>query len=143
MAEMSTAQRAIKYRRETDNLSVLIVTDPVDRVQSPALRKPRVAVHLGRSVYMLCQRAGLKHSGWGVHGDIDIIPAGTPCVWEPQQPDTALIVAVAPELLFSAAEDLEPRTERLDLLNRFQIRDTQIEHICWALKDEMEANYPT
>ncbi len=30
----------------------------------------------------------------------------------------------------------------LQIRNRFQIRDSQIEHIAWALKDEMEQGYP-
>jgi AraC family transcriptional regulator len=143
MAQMGAAQSTTSFQQDAGQLSLRIVTDPPDRVETPALAKPRIAVHLGRSVYMVCQRAGVKHRGWGVHGDIDIIPAGTPAIWEPRQPDTALIVGIAPDLLLAAAEDHELRTDRLEVIDRFQIRDTQIEHICWALKAEMEAGYPT
>ena len=31
----------------------------------------------------------------------------------------------------------------MEIRNRFQIRDAQLENICWALKAEMEANYPS
>ena len=53
---------------------------------------------------MACERAGLKHRGWAVHGDIDVVPANTPCVWEPEGPDTALILAIHPDLLARAAK---------------------------------------
>ncbi|MGA8594330.1 MAG: AraC family transcriptional regulator [Bryobacteraceae bacterium] len=106
------------------------------------MSKPRIAVHLGQSVYMVCQHGTLKHRGWAVHGDIDIVPAKTPCVWEPNRHDTALIVAIDPALLSAAAEELGFNADSLELLNRFQIRDAQIENLCWALKAEMETGYP-
>ncbi len=31
----------------------------------------------------------------------------------------------------------------MEIRNRFQIRDVQLENICWALKSEMESNYPS
>jgi AraC family transcriptional regulator len=31
----------------------------------------------------------------------------------------------------------------VEIRNRFQIRDAQLENICWALKAEMESNYPS
>jgi len=124
-------------------LSACLATDPAGRTETPALRRPRIAVHLGRSVYMVCQHGPVKHRGWGVHGDIDIVPAGTPCVWEPKEPDTALIVAIDPRLLASAAEQLGIPANGVEVVDRFQIRDAQIENICWALKAEAQAGYPT
>jgi AraC family transcriptional regulator len=92
---------------------------------------------------MVCQHGNQKHRGWGVHGDIDIVPAGTQCIWEPDGPDTALIVGMEPDLLRDAAEGLGLKADRVEIVNRFQIRDAQIEHICFALKREMEAGFPT
>ena len=140
---MSTAASITHFERNAEKVSVRIVTDPAGRIETPALPKPRVAIHLGSSVYMACERGGLKHRGLAVHGDLDIVPAGTSCVWEPNGPDTALIVGIEPHLLASAAEQLGLDGNRLEVVNRFQVRDSQIEHICWALKAEMEAGYPT
>ena len=92
---------------------------------------------------MVCQDGRLKHRGWAVHGDIDIVPAQTPCVWEPNRHDTALIVAIEPALLSITAEEAGHKADSLELLNRFQIRDPQIENICWALKAEMETGFTT
>jgi hypothetical protein len=85
---------------------VRVVTDPAGRIETPPLPKPRIAIHLGSSVYVVCQRAGQKHPGLAVHGDIDIVPADTACVWEPNGPDSALIVSINPDVLASTAEEL-------------------------------------
>jgi len=85
----------------------------------------------------------MSHSGTAVHGDIDIIPSGTPSIWELKERDSALIMAVAPELLNVTAEEfgLDPRY--LEIRNRFQVRDAQLENIGWVLKAEMESGYPS
>jgi AraC family transcriptional regulator len=79
-----------------------------------------------------------------VHGDIDIIPALTPSRWElHDQNDTALILSLPPSLLDTVAEEHGFDSRRVEIRNRFQIRDAQLENICWALKAEMEADYPS
>jgi AraC family transcriptional regulator len=143
MLGMSAAHSITHFEYESENVSVRVVTDPAGRIETPPLPKPRIAIHLGSSVYMVCQRAGQKHGGLAVHGDIDIVPADTACVWEPNGPDSALIVSINPEVLASAAEELGLSRDGLEVANRFQVRDSQIEHICWALKAEMERGYPT
>jgi len=94
---------ATQFEHRGAQVSLWIVTDPPGRLVTPGLPMPRVSMHLGRSVYMKCQRAGLTHRGWGVQGDIDVVPAYTPCVWEADAPDTALIVSVHPDLLTRTA----------------------------------------
>jgi len=42
-----------------------------------------------------------------------------------------------------AAEELGVGRNRFEVVNCFQVRDSQIEYICWALKAEMERGYPT
>lgn len=127
---------------ELCDISVRVTTDPAGRCETPAQQSARVSIHLGRTVYMACERAGLKHSGWGVHGDIEVVPANTSAIWEPDGPDTALIISVHPRLLAATANELGLPVGRIDILNRFQVRDAQIEHIGWALKAEMESGYP-
>jgi AraC family transcriptional regulator len=73
-----------------------------------------------------------------VHGDIDIVPPHVPSRWEVKQKDTALIIGVDGALLRSVAEERGLDFRRIAILNRFQTRDPQIEHIGWALKAEME-----
>jgi AraC family transcriptional regulator len=60
-----------------------------------------------------------------------------------KEPDTVLLLAVAPTLLSSVAETMgDIEMNRVELRSRFQVRDVQIEHIAWALAAEVEQNYP-
>jgi len=129
--------------QELAKLVVRVVTDPAGKAITPPIPRLYVAIHVGRSVYMDCERDGKKHSGWGVHGDIDIVPAGTKAIWEPRDHDTALVLGVEDQLLWRAAEEYGLQPARLEMINRFQIRDAQLENIGWALKAEMEGGYPS
>jgi len=130
-------------RPEPSTLLVRMVTDPPGRTVTPALARLCVAVHVGPAVYMVCKRGDQRHSGLGVHGDIDVIPAFTECVWEPKTEDTALVLALDPSLPGRIAEEYGKDAARVEIRNRFQIRDLQMENIGWALKAEMEAGYPS
>jgi AraC family transcriptional regulator len=74
-----------------------------------------------------------------VHGDIDIVPPHIESRWELKQTDTALIIGVDGTLLRSVAEERDLDFRRVEILNRFQMRDPQIEHVGWALKEEIAA----
>jgi AraC family transcriptional regulator len=76
-----------------------------------------------------------------VHGDIDIIPAGTASRWELKERDKALILSLAPDFLRRIAEESDLDAGNLKFRNQFQIRDAQIEHIGWALQAEMERGH--
>jgi AraC family transcriptional regulator len=134
---------AIPYDRIKDcGLRVSVMSDPPGVVEMPALRYTFVSIHIGPSVYVSCRKGGHSHHGTVVHGDIDIIPAGTPGRWEMKDKDTALLLSLSPKLLDMVAEqfDLDPR--RIEIRSRFQERDPQLESIGWALKAEMESGYP-
>lgn len=122
-------------------LRALLLRDPVGVTDAPASRRPVVSMHVGASVEIGCQRDGRYHRGLAVHGDIDIIPPGTPSRWELNAPDTALILAVPQTILKAAAEEAGVDPAKLAIVNRFQVRDLQIERIGWALKSEMESGY--
>jgi AraC family transcriptional regulator len=103
-----------------------------------------VAIHVGAAAKVSCRRAGESHTGSAVHGDIDIVPALTSSRWEiHDQNDTALILSIPPSLVDTVAEEHGFDSRRVEIRNRFQIRDAQLENICWALKAEMESNYPS
>jgi AraC family transcriptional regulator len=126
----------------SSELMVRLQSDPAGVMDAPAMPHPVIVVHVGSSVYIACNRAGKCHRGLGVHGDVDILPAGMPSRWELKERDTALILGVPAALLRSVAEQSGVDPDRLEIVNRFQARDRQIEHIGWALKTEMESGYP-
>lgn len=139
----SLPTQSIHNRQGRENVfRVSLLSDPPGVVEVPGLRNTIVSIHVGPSVQVSCRRGGYSHRGVAVHGDIDIIPTGTPSVWEMKEKDTVLVLSVSPELLNEVSEEsgIDPR--RVEIRNRFQVRDAQFENIGWALKDEMESGYP-
>jgi AraC family transcriptional regulator len=132
------------YGETADGMALQLRSDPAGVLDVPELQRVLVAIHVGAAAKVSCRRGGESHSGSAVHGDIDIIPALTPSRWEiHDQNDTALILALPPSLLETVAEEQGFDSRRVEIRNRFQIRDAQLENICWALKVEMEAGYPS
>src|SRR5215471_10089641 len=130
------------YTMRASGLRVSLLTDPPGIVEIPGLRSTNISIHVGPSVQVSCRRAGRVHRGTAVHGDIDIIPAGTPGLWELKDKDIALVLSLSPELLSTVAEHYNLDPVRIEIRNRFQVRDPQLENIAWALKAEMESGYP-
>src|SRR6476660_3407876 len=129
---------SIPHHKARCNFRVSLLSDSPGVIEVPALRNTIVSIHVGPSVQVSCRRGGSRHRGTAVHGDIDIIPAGTPGVWEINERDTALVLSLSPELLARVAADLDLDPCRLEIRNRFLVRDAQLENIGWALKAEME-----
>jgi AraC family transcriptional regulator len=122
----------------TEMLSVRLASDPPGVVEAGGYPGPGIVIHLGSSVEIACRRGGQSHRGLAVHGDIDIVPPGVPSRWEVKQKDTALVIGVHSKLLRRVTEERGLDFRSIEILNRFQMRDPQIEHIGWALKAEME-----
>jgi AraC family transcriptional regulator len=73
---------------------------------------------------------------------LEIIPPNLGGVWEIKTTDTALVIALKLRILERVVEESGADPAKLRVTNRFQARDSQIEHIGWALKAEMESGYP-
>ena len=121
---------------------VSLMTDPPGLIEVPGQEETRVSIHAGPPVQVACRRAGHYHRGTSMHGEIHIIPAHTPSVWEVKGKDTFLTLSLGPALLNRAAAALEIDPDQVEIRNRFQVRDTQLENIGWALKDEMACGNP-
>ena len=137
-----TAPRVLPFGETPGGLFLQLRSDPAGILEVPELQNVLVAIHVGAAAKISCRRGGESHTGSAVHGDIDIIPARIDARWEiHDNNDTALILALPTSLLDSVSEEhgFDPR--RVEIRNRFQIRDPQLENICWALKAEMESNY--
>lgn len=136
------SNQAVSTQVSHNGFRVSLLTDPPGRVEVPGMDETRVSIHVGPPVEISCRRAGHFYRGTSVHGDIHIIPGGTPSVWEVKGNDTFLTMSVAPTLLIRAARALELDPGRIEIRNRFQVRDIQLEYIGLALKEEMECGNP-
>ncbi|HEX4310422.1 MAG TPA: AraC family transcriptional regulator [Acidobacteriaceae bacterium] len=125
----------------SDKLGVRLQTDPVGTMESPARPWPFLVIHYGAPVRIGCERSGQAHRGLSVHGDIDIVPAGTASYWQLYKQDCALVVRLSSDLLTDAATGLGIPVSDAVLLNRFQVRDPKLEHLAWALKAEMDDGF--
>lgn len=121
---------------------VSLLTDSPGLIEVPAKEYTRVSIHAGPPVEVSCHGAGHYHCGTSAPGDIFIIPADTPTAWEVKGRDTFLALSVSPALLSRVAKELGHNPDGIEIRNRFQVRDTQLENIGWALKEEMECGYP-
>src|ERR1700731_23049 len=136
--------RIFPYGQTADGLALQPRSDPAGILDVPELQSVLVAIHVGAAARITCRRGGESHTGSAVHGDIDIIPALTSSRWElHDQNDTALILSLPPSLLDTVAEEHGFDSRRVEIRNRFQIRDPQLENFSCALKAEMESNYPS
>ena len=134
---------SIPYQQVQENgFHLSFKSDPPGLIEEAAPRNTIVAIHYGPSVEVSCRRGGYRHRGTAVHGDIDIIPAGTPSVWDLKEKDTYVALRVPPELLDVVKEEFDLDSGRIEIRNRFQVRDAQLENIGWVLKAEMEWGYP-
>jgi AraC family transcriptional regulator len=124
------------------SLAVCLRSYPAGRIESPASPNTWVAILVGRSVRVSCRGDGLSHRGVAVAGDVHVVPAGMPTLWETQGTVTSLFLRVPAALLERVAGDAESGAAAAEIAARFLTRDPQIEHIGWALKAEIENGSP-
>ncbi|WP_394821228.1 helix-turn-helix domain-containing protein [Pendulispora albinea] len=129
----------LRARRIWGGLDVALVDTPMGATRVPASSNHRFTVHVGTPVRAICQCDGRTHSRLQSRGDIDLVPAGLPGVWEDDRATSLLRVSVSPALLGAAAAGLGLDPDRIALTPRFQLRDPQLEHLAWALEAELEA----
>jgi AraC family transcriptional regulator len=127
----------------TENLHLSLISDKPGLIEFLGSPRVIVSLHIGPSVAVDCRRAGQRHRGTNIHGDLEIIPPNLGGVWEIKSRDTALVIGLKFRVLQRMVEESGGDPQKLQVFNRFQARDAQIEHIGWALKAEMENGYPS
>jgi AraC family transcriptional regulator len=122
-------------------LGIWLQTDPPGIIETTPRPDPYILVHVGSPVEIACERGGQSHRGVSVHGHIDIIPANIPTRWILKQEDRGLVIRVSQDLLVEAARNSGIDSRAAVLVNRFQVRDSAIEHLAWALQCEMNSKF--
>ncbi|MEW6131046.1 MAG: AraC family transcriptional regulator [Acidobacteriota bacterium] len=141
-ASINASEIMVSRSIQENHMRLRLLSDPPGLIEVPGLTNTIVSMHIGQPVQLACRRGGYNHRGLAVHGDIDIIPANTPSLWEIKEKDTAFIMSLSPELIQTVAEEFAIDPARLEIQNRFQLRDQQLENIGLVLKAEMESGYP-
>jgi AraC family transcriptional regulator len=144
MPQETSLPKVFAQARTTEGVVFALRRDPMGVLEVPGLENVLIGVHVGAPAKLVCRRDGRRHSGTAVHGDIDIIPADTPSRWEMQdENDTTLLLSLPQKLLRAVAHESGLDAARMEVRNRFQVRDTELETLCWAMKREMELRYPS
>jgi AraC family transcriptional regulator len=113
-------------------------------LEMPGMKEVLIAIHVGRSAKLTCHRAGKNFNGTAAHGDIDIIPAHTAMRWEMHdENDRTVILSLPQPFLRTVARDSNLDPARMEIRNRFQVRDHELETLTWAMKREMELGLPS
>jgi AraC family transcriptional regulator len=141
---MSASPEILAHLKTADGLAIQLRRDPVGILEVPALENVIVGIHLGAPTRLECHRAGKRFIGTAVPGDINIIPSGTPSRWEVfDGDDTALFLSVPKHLISAIASESGIDPARVEIRNRFNIRDRELEVIASAIKKELELGSPS
>jgi AraC family transcriptional regulator len=103
------------------------------RFEATAVPEHRLIVQIGASALIDCRIDGQHQKRTQIHGDIDLLPAGSVGSWEVDPAATSIRFRFTPALLRSMAADIGLNPDLIDLTPQLQARDAQIEHIASAL----------
>ncbi|QNI37958.1 helix-turn-helix domain-containing protein [Edaphobacter albus] len=124
------------------NVVLQLRQDPIGSISLPGIEHTVLCIHVGPSALLSCRRDGKQYRGSAVHGDVDIIPAYTPSTWVAHDyNDRNLILALPQSLIHSVAQDAGHNPSRIEIRNRFQIRDPELELIANAIHREVESGH--
>jgi AraC family transcriptional regulator len=144
MREETGSPKAPGQAKNFPGVAVKLHWEPMGTVDVPPADETYIAVHVGAAARLTCRRDGRTYTGTAVHGDIDIIPAHTSSRWMMHDKnDTALYVGLPPSILRAVAQESGLNPAQIEIRNRFQIRDAQLEGLCWAIQRETEQRYPS
>lgn len=107
-------------------------------VELEPVAEHRIKVHTGAPVTGTC----VGHRFRYVHGDIDLLPAGTTETWREDQGSTSVMLHFHPALLARTADGLGLDGARVGLPTRHRLGDPQIGHLAWAMDADRRAGQP-
>ncbi len=110
--------------------------------ETPVFLKHNVTMLVGKPVRSICRCYGSISRRLQVPGEIDIVPAGYSGAWEHGGRATFVDVNVSVSLVRAAAQAMGLNPDRAEITPHLRLRDPHIEHICWALKAELETLEP-
>jgi AraC family transcriptional regulator len=144
MGKIALEPQILAHARTDSGVAFQLRRDPPGLLDVPGLENVLVSIHVGVPSEMSCRRGGKQYRGKAVHGDIDIIPAQTPSRWEMHdQNDMSLLLSFPASFLQRVANESGVDPGRVEVLNRFQVRDGALENLSWAIKHEIEIGGPS
>ena len=127
-------------QREWDGLHVAYAHFPPGEWPLPPITGHLITLHLGQPVNTVRQRDGRTQQSVKVHGDIEIVPAGSPSFWAYESANEALGIMLDPAFVQQVALQAgQMSPDRLELPHHFGKRDPLITHLGLALFADLTA----
>lgn len=147
MHSMASHESTLKINLEArtrEGVAFQLRHDPPGMLDVPALPSAILSMHLGLPARLSYRRnRGWEH-GTVEHGDITVIAPYSPSRWVMHdQNDSAFLVSFPVDYLSHIAEGSRKEGSPLELMNGFQMRDTVLEPVCWAIKQEIQEGQPS
>lgn len=139
---MRFALRASSKECHWDGFDAALYDTPGGLVERPAVPEHTIAMHVGRPVRAYCRCDGPPDQRLQVSGDIDVVPAGYDAAWEHGGPTTFLTINLSSAFVRSAAESIGVSLDAAPIEPQLRMRDSQLQHIGWVLKEELESPGP-
>ena len=139
---MQVAVRATSRDRAWNGFVATLYDETAGFTQTERFPNNNVSMLVGAPVPHTTRCDGAIAQRVRVAGDIDVVPAGYAGAWVNDGPTAFLVVNVSPSLIETVADAMAIASGR-SLEPRLQVRDPQLEHICWALKAELEMAEPS
>jgi AraC family transcriptional regulator len=127
----------MELRRSWSGLEVALIATRAGVTRTLPSRDHRLVCHVGRPVRTTCRTDNRTHHRLQSRGDLDLVPAGIPGIWEDDESSSVLLIHVSPELLAAAAVRAGIAGERIELVPQLQLRDPKLEHLAWAFEAEL------
>ncbi|MDB5361866.1 MAG: AraC family transcriptional regulator [Rhodospirillales bacterium] len=103
------------------------------RFEAAPAPEHRLIVQMGAAAMTDCRVDDQQQTRPQMHGDIDLLPAGSTASWEIDPSAISIRFRFTPALLRRMAADIGLNPDLIDLTPQLQARDAQIEHIASAL----------
>ncbi|HWO22119.1 MAG TPA: AraC family transcriptional regulator [Kofleriaceae bacterium] len=132
-----------ELRRSWSGLEVALIATRAGVTRTLPSRDHRLVCHVGPPARATCRTDNRTHHRLQSRGDLDLIPAGIPGIWEDDDASTVLLIEISPELLAAAAAraglSADAGPEPIELAPQLQLRDPRLEHLAWAFEAELRA----
>jgi len=101
-----------------------------------------VSMHLSEPMVAACRCDDAYSERLRVRGDLQIVPIGSDAAWEHEAHAAEVAIFLEAALVHAAAEGLGLDPGPATIAPDLYLRDPRIEHLCWALKHEVESDDP-
>jgi AraC family transcriptional regulator len=101
-----------------------------------------ISMHIGQPVLVASACDGAQVHRLQVPGDLKVVPAGYSRVWEIAAPTSKLVVDLSPWFVREIADEMGIAGDRAVIAPQLHLTDKRIEHIGWAMLEELESGDP-